>query len=63
MTSARYGIRVLRLFDDYLVDNWNFVKLKNGPHFVTIIFVLEKDAEASVMLKFRELVKTDTRFE
>ena len=65
MTNALYGLE----YWDYLMIIWwiietlKMVKLKNGHHFVTVNFVVEKDAEASLMFKFREVVKTDTRFE
>ena len=47
----------------WIIETLKMVELKNGHHFVTVIFVVEKDSEASLMFKFREVVKTDTRFE
>ena len=46
-----------------IIENLKKVESKNGPRFVTVIFVVEKDATACFILKLRELVKTDTRFE
>ena len=47
----------------WMIETLKMVELKNEPRFVTVIFVVEKDAEVCFIFKFRELVQTDTRFE
>ena len=47
----------------WIIETLKMVELKNGHHFVTVIFVVEKDDEVCFIFKFRELVNTDIRVE
>ena len=65
ITSALYGFE----YWDYLMIIWwiietlKMVELKNGHHFVTVIFVAEKDAQVCLVSKFSEHVQTDVWIE
>ena len=41
-----------RLIIGRIIENLKKVESKNGPHFVTVIFVVEKDAQVFLGLKF-----------
>ena len=43
----------------WIIETLKMVELKNGHHFVTVIFVVEKDVQVCFVSKFWELVQTD----